>query len=86
MSATLTACSVTTCAFNHNGCSAPAITMGNTCDTFTVLDIIAWREGVDTAVGTCSRTECKHNDKLLCVADVIQVGGDVAICESFEAR
>lgn len=86
MSATLTTCSVTSCAFNHNGCSAPAITMGNTCNTFSVLDVIAGREGVDTAVATCSRTECKHNDKLICVADVVSVGGDVAACESFSAR
>ncbi|WP_336249284.1 DUF1540 domain-containing protein [Stomatohabitans albus] len=86
MSATLTSCSVSDCAFNHNGCSAPAITMGNTCSTFSVLDILAGHEGVDTSVATCSRTSCAHNDKLICTADVVTVGGNVAFCESFSAR
>ena len=92
--ATLTAvsaCTATGCAFNDNGCTAPAITMGGSgdtasCTTFIALDA---RGGLPTAtgqVGACQRLECKHNTDLMCTATSIEVVGDTANCAQYEAE
>ncbi|GAB3948282.1 DUF1540 domain-containing protein [Corynebacterium tapiri] len=84
--ATVSTCSATTCAFNQNGCTAPAITMneGATCATFATLDVRAKGEG-EGAVGVCHRLECVHNDALSCTASGVDVTA-AAACDTFEAR
>ncbi|KUP28698.1 DUF1540 domain-containing protein [Kocuria rhizophila] len=90
--ATLTAvstCTATGCAFNDNGCTAPAITVGGqgaaaSCTTFISLDA---RGGLPTAngqVGACQRLECTYNKDLMCTASSIEVTAD-ADCSSYEA-
>lgn len=92
--ATLTpvsACSATACSYNHDGCTAPAITVGGSdsaasCTTFIELDA---RGGLPTAsgqVGACQRLECKHNSDLMCTAASIEVVGDTANCARYEAE
>lgn len=86
-------CSVTSCAYNHDGCHAFAITVGGhdhsaSCDTF--FDITD-KGGLDTViaqVGACHRSECRHNVDLECRASAIRVGpgGDAADCLTYEAR
>lgn len=89
----VTACSVSSCAFNKDGCSAVAVTIGSgteaSCGTFIALDA---RGGLPTAaatVGACQRANCKFNSDLLCTADGITVGvngSSTADCLTFEAR
>ncbi|MBD2760958.1 DUF1540 domain-containing protein [Kocuria sp. cx-455] len=84
-------CAATACAYNDNGCTAPAITVGGSgstasCTTFISLDA---RGGLPTAngqVGACQRLECKHNTDLLCTASSIEVTGDTANCATYEAE
>ena len=87
---TVSQCTATGCAFNDDGCSAPAITVGGqgaeaSCTTFISLDA---RGGLPTAngqVGACQRLECVHNKDLLCTASTIEVTAD-ATCSGYEAR
>ena len=89
--APVSSCTVTACAFNDAGCHAGAITVGGTdghasCSTFITLDA---RGGVPSAagqVGACQRLECTHNRALMCAAEGIEVAGDTALCETYEAR
>lgn len=89
--APVTACTVTACSFNHDGCNAGAITVGGSdgsasCETFISLDA---RGGIPTAngqVGACQRLECKHNTDLMCAAEAITVAGDTALCETYAPR
>jgi hypothetical protein len=84
-------CSVSGCGYNHDGCTAFAITIGRSaseCDTF--IDT-GDRGGVGKAiaqVGACKRTSCKHNANLECGAEFITVGAsaDVADCLTFEPK
>ncbi|WP_258236285.1 DUF1540 domain-containing protein [Nocardioides campestrisoli] len=88
--APVSTCTVTACSFNHDGCHAGAISVGGTdgsaaCETFVALDA---RGGIPTAhgaVGACQRLECTHNRDLMCYAEGITVGGDSALCETYEA-
>ena len=87
----VTACTTTACAFNDNGCSAPAITVGGTgdtasCTTFISLDA---RGGLPTArgqVGACQRLECTHNTDLMCTNTSIEITGSTAQCSAYEAE
>ncbi len=89
---TLTAvssCATTTCAFNNDGCTAYAITVGGaesaSCLTFVTLDA---RGGVGTAdahVGACQHLECVHNADLMCTAEGIDVTAQAA-CAAYEIR
>ncbi|GIF17755.1 hypothetical protein BJ973_009280 [Actinoplanes tereljensis] len=84
-------CSATQCGYNHNGCTAFAITIGSRnseCDTFVDS---ADKGGMGKAlaqVGACKRAECKHNTDLECHAPAIVVGesGDTADCMTYEAK
>lgn len=90
----VSACSVETCGYNHDGCHASAISVGaprgnahSACNTFAETDIKGGAAEV-AAVGACSRTDCSYNDALNCTADAIEVGAsfDVADCLTFTPR
>ncbi|SJM70600.1 DUF1540 domain-containing protein [Gulosibacter sp. 10] len=86
---TISSCDATACAFNHNGCTAPAITMsrdGNraACGTFISLDADGGLPTADAHVGACQMTECVHNKNLMCTAATISVRGNSAECSNFE--
>ncbi|MFI5892558.1 DUF1540 domain-containing protein [Actinoplanes sp. NPDC051513] len=85
-------CTVTECGYNHDGCTAFAITIGTTqsaeCDTFVDT---AGKGGMGKAlaqVGACKRADCMHNTDLECHAPAIVVGqsGDKADCLTYEKR
>ncbi|MBO3723944.1 DUF1540 domain-containing protein [Actinomyces bowdenii] len=84
-------CETTSCAFNHGGCTAFAITVGGdagapTCGTFISLDARGGLPVAEGHVGACQRLECVHNTDLMCTAEAVSVGGDTATCLSYEAR
>ncbi len=84
-------CSVTTCAFNHDGCSAFAVTIAGSpdeaaCGTFISLDARGGLAVADGHVGACQRLECTHNKDLMCTAAAIDVAGDTATCQMYEVR
>lgn len=82
-------CTVSGCGYNHNGCTAFAITIGrlsSECDTFVDS---SEKGGIGQAiaqVGACKRADCKHNADLECHAPAIVVGqsGDSADCLTYE--
>ena len=85
-------CSVSECGYNHDGCTAFAITIGSMnseCDTY--VDSIG-KGGMGKAlaqVGACKRSECMHNTDLECHAPAIvvgQSGDDKADCLTYEKR
>ncbi|GAB47333.1 hypothetical protein MOPEL_009_00230 [Mobilicoccus pelagius NBRC 104925] len=84
-------CATTSCAFNHDGCHALAVTIGGSqgtasCGTFVTVDVRGGVAGDAGKVGACQRLECVHNTDLMCSADAITVGGDNALCETYQAR
>jgi hypothetical protein len=85
-------CTVTDCGYNHDGCTAFAITIGTLssaeCDTYVDS---AGKGGMGKAlaqVGACKRVDCTHNTDLECHAPAIVVGqsGDKADCLTYEKR
>ncbi len=87
---TVSSCSATGCGYNHDGCHAPAITVGTSgtgCSTFLPLSIDGGLPKVISHVGACQRTECGHNDHAVCVADTVRIGsgGGTAHCETYVA-
>ncbi len=80
-------CSIVSCAYNHNGCHAYAITVaeGATCATFVESTV---QGGVDALgfVGACQQGNCKHNMNLECRAPAIEVGAAKADCQTFEPK
>ncbi|GAA0538522.1 DUF1540 domain-containing protein [Paractinoplanes ferrugineus] len=85
-------CTVSACSYNHDGCTAYAITIGSAssaeCDTFYES---AEKGGLGrplAQVGACKRAECKHNAELECSAPAIVVGesGDKADCLTYEKK
>lgn len=86
----ITSCTTTACAFNNEGCTALAINVGGTaqpsCATFTTIDLRAGMAEAQGQVGACQRLDCTHNKDLLCTAPGISVGGDAALCETYQAR
>ncbi len=87
--ATVTSCSTTSCSYNHDGCTAFAITVGGTagkatCGTFVTLDARGGTTVAAGQVGACKRLECVHNEDLMCTADAISVAGDSADCLTYQ--
>ena len=85
-------CTVSECGYNHDGCTAFAITIGTRlsaeCDTYVDS---ADKGGMGKAlaqVGACKRADCTHNTDLECHAPAIVVGqaGDKADCLTYEKR
>ena len=80
MSTHVADCSVTNCSFNdHTHCNAEAITVGGTtdhasCATFIDTGIHGGLPKVLANVGACQRSECVHNDHLMCNASEVHVG------------
>ena len=81
-------CATTTCALNHGGCTAFAITVDGeaACSTFINLDARGGLPVAEAHVGACQRLECVHNADLMCTAEAISIGQDKAACLSYEAR
>ena len=83
----VSACSVTSCSYNHDGCHAYAITVAEpaSCATFVEMPM---KGGVDPLglVGACQQASCKHNVDLECRAAAIEVGAATADCQTFEPR
>ena len=83
-------CTVSGCGYNHDGCTAFAITIGSMnseCDTF--VDSGSGGMGQALAqVGACKRADCTHNSDLECHAPAIAVGpsADRADCLTYQAR
>ena len=82
-------CTVTGCGYNHNGCTAFAITIGranSACDTFVDSGLQGGTGQNMAQVGACKRAECVHNTDLECRAPaiVVGVGSDLADCLTFE--
>ena len=81
-------CATTTCAFNHEGCTAFAITVDGKGSCSTLINLDA-RGGLPVAaahVGACQRLECVHNTDLMCTAEAITLGSGTADCLSYVAR
>lgn len=86
----VSSCQTTACSFNDGGCTAYGITVGGSgalaaCDTFTALDARAGAQA-DGAVAACKRLECVHNDKLICSAGQVSIGGDNADCLTYSVN
>ncbi len=82
-------CSATTCAYNHDGCHAFAVSINSDagCATFMSLND---KGGLDVVaqVGACQRADCVHNEALECHAESIRVGSghDTADCLTYSPR
>ncbi|MBG0560172.1 DUF1540 domain-containing protein [Actinoplanes aureus] len=83
-------CTVAECGYNHDGCTAFAITIGSLstaeCDTF-INSGEQGGMGVATAqVGACKRADCTYNENLECRAPAITVGAsaDKADCLTYQ--
>ena len=84
-------CSVSGCGYNHQGCTAFAITIGSmstSCDTFIDTGVTGGTGEVSAQVGACKRSDCTHNTNLECHAPAISVGSgaDLADCLTFSAK
>ena len=84
-------CSVSGCGYNHNGCTAFAITIGSmnsACDTFVDSAGKGGMGELTAQVGACKRAECVHNTELECHAPAITVGplDDRADCLTYEPQ
>ena len=87
-------CSVSNCSFNdHTACNAVAITVGGStnhaaCSTFIDIGVHGGLPKVLANVGACQRTECAHNDHLMCNAPAVHVGpgADNADCLTYAPR
>ena len=81
--ATVADCSVTSCSYNHDGCNATAMNMGqNGCTTFIALDEKGGLPSVHAHVGACQKADCTFNDHLECVAEKIRVSAGE--CQTFK--
>lgn len=81
-------CAVEGCSYNHDGCTAFAITVDGDADCVTFIDIGA-RGGLDQVVarvGACQRVECLFNQNLECSAEAVRVGpgGGTANCLTYQ--
>ncbi|MFC0675021.1 DUF1540 domain-containing protein [Brachybacterium hainanense] len=84
----VTECTVTDCSYNHDGCHAFAVTVGqdSRCATFVPLDVKGGLSKVVSQVGACQRTACLFNKDLECSAASVRIGGigsDVANCLTY---
>ncbi|GAA2181246.1 DUF1540 domain-containing protein [Brooklawnia cerclae] len=83
-------CSASSCAYNSDGCTAFAVTIGGlagkaSCGTFVSLDARGGLPVADGHVGACQRLECVHNADLMCTAESVDIAGDAA-CLAYQAR
>jgi hypothetical protein len=84
-------CSVTNCSFNdHTAGNAAAITVCGAenhahCVTFIDTGVHGGKPKVLADVGACQRSECVHNDHLMCQAPEVHVGpgADNADCLTY---
>ena len=82
-------CTATTCAYNHDGCHAFAVSINAdaACATFLSLNE---KGGLDVVaqVGACQRQNCVHNQGLECTAASVHIGSsaDHADCLSYQPR
>ncbi|MDN4612663.1 DUF1540 domain-containing protein [Arthrobacter burdickii] len=83
-------CSVHNCSFNHEGCTAVAITVSGSeehasCATFIDTSISGGLPKMLAHVGACQRSECSYNHDLLCGAPAVKVGpgADAADCLTY---
>ena len=82
-------CTATTCAYNHDGCHAFAVSINAdaACATFLSLNE---KGGLDVVaqVGACQQSDCRHNESLECRAPSIVVGmvNAGADCLSYSPR
>jgi hypothetical protein len=84
-------CTVSGCGYNHGGCTAFAITIGQAsseCDTYIDTADKGGTGHAEAQVGACKRASCVHNTELECHAPSITVGAgeDRADCLTFEPR
>lgn len=84
-------CTVVECGYNHQGCTAFAITIGGVssgCDTFVESDTKGGMGSAIAQVGACKRSECVYNSDLECHAPAITVGSgpSMADCLTFQPR
>lgn len=84
------ACATTTCAYNNDGCTAFAVTIGGaegvaSCTTSLTIDARGGLAAADGKVGACQRLECVHNTDLMCTASAVDIA-DHANCMTYEAR
>lgn len=91
--ATVAECSVHNCNFNHEGCTAYAITVGGSdhhasCATFIDTSAMGGLPKVLSHVGACQRTECAFNNHLMCDAHDVKVGpgAEMADCLTYAPR
>lgn len=88
--AKIASCTATACAFNNDGCTAFAITVGGTdqpaCGTLNTIDLRAGMQSPDAHVGACQRLDCKHNADLMCTAGGVDISGDMALCATYTPR
>ncbi|WP_427017774.1 DUF1540 domain-containing protein [Pseudarthrobacter sp. P1] len=92
--ANVTECAVHNCSFNHHDeCGAYAITVGGSadhasCSTFIDTSASGGLTKVLAHVGACQRSECTHNNHLMCDAHNVHVGpgAEAADCLTYEAR
>lgn len=86
----VTECAVNSCAYNHDGCHAFAITIESDAATCGTFFDVPTKGGVGpiAQVGACQQTTCRHNESLECHAPAIQVAsnGHIADCQTFSAR
>lgn len=83
-------CATKSCAYNREGCTAFAITVGGgegaaSCGTFITLDARGGLPVAEGHVGACQRLECVHNTDLMCTAEAVAIGED-AVCLAYEVR
>ncbi|WP_129657789.1 DUF1540 domain-containing protein [Rothia uropygialis] len=72
-------CTVSNCSFNHDGCTAFAVTITGepqdaSCGTFISLDADGGLPRAQAHVGACQRIECFFNKDLMCGAESVKVG------------
>ena len=89
--AEVSACSVGSCGFNHHGCTAYGITISGTadhasCATFIDTALMGGLPKVLAHVGACQRSECTHNNNLMCEAHDVRIGpgAEAADCLTYE--
>ena len=86
-------CTVSSCDFNHEGCTAYAITVGGSrehasCSTFIDTSTSGGLPKVLAQVGACQRNECRFNNHLMCDAHDVRVGpgAELADCLTYQPR
>lgn len=78
-------CAATNCSFNHDGCNALAMTMGQKgCVTFVEIGVRSSEHTTAGQVGACQRADCTFNHNLECSAESVKVGANGADCLTYK--